>query len=93
MDGRTYPMDAREITFGRDASVSIRYPSDTKGVSRIHCKLYWQGNTLMLVDLGSSYGTFVEGKGKLTPQTPVALKEGDKFCLGEKKNMFIIKKA
>ena len=93
MDGRVYPMDAREVTFGRDVSASIRYPSDAKGVSRIHCKLYWQGNDLMLVDLGSSYGTFVEGKGKLSPQTPVVLKEGDKFCIGENRNMFVIKKA
>ena len=93
MDGRVYPMDAREVTFGRDVSVSIRYPSDAKGVSRVHCKLYWQGSDLMLVDLGSSYGTFVEGKGKLSPQTPVVLKEGDRFCIGEQRNMFVIKKA
>ncbi len=93
MDGRIYPMDAREVTIGRDASASIRYPSDVKGVSRMHCKLYWQGNDLMLVDLESSFGTYVEGKGKLSPHTPVVLKEGDRFCIGEQRNMFVIKKA
>ena len=91
MDGRVYPFDGQEITFGRDNSVSIKFPQDTKGVSRVHCKLYMDGSRVMLMDLGSSYGTFLEGKGRLTPQSPVELKPGDKFCVGEQKNSFVLK--
>lgn len=93
MDGRVYPVDMMDITFGRDVSASIRFPADAKGVSRIHCKLYWQGGKLMLMDMGSSYGTFVSNRGKLQPQSPVELRPGDKFCIGDKKNTFIIKNA
>ena len=91
MDGRVYPFDGREIIFGRDATASIRFPQDTKGVSRIHCKLFMQGGKVMLMDMGSTYGTYIEGRGKLTPQAPVELKVGDKFCIGEQKNSFILK--
>ena len=91
MDGRVYPFDGKEITFGRDNSVSIKFPQETKGVSRIHCKLYMEGGKVMLMDLGSSYGTFIEGKGKIVAQAPVELKPGDKFCIGEQKNSFILK--
>ncbi len=91
MDGRVYPFDGKEITFGRDNSVSIKFPQETKGVSRIHCKLYMQGGKVMLMDLGSSYGTFVEGKGKIPAQSSVEIKPGDKFCVGEQKNSFVLK--
>ena len=91
MDGRVYPFDGKEITFGRDNSVSIKFPQETKGVSRIHCKLYMEGSRVMLMDLGSSYGTFVDGKGKIPAQSPVEIKPGDKFCIGEQKNSFILK--
>ena len=90
MDGRVYPFDGKEITFGRDNSVSIKFPQETKGVSRIHCKIYMQDGKVMLMDLGSSYGTFVEGKGKIPAQSPVELKPGDKFCVGEQKNSFVL---
>lgn len=93
MDGRVYPVDVMEITFGRDVSASIRFPADTRGVSRIHCKIYWQEDRLMLMDMGSSYGTFISNRGKLRPQSPVELKPGDKFCIGEKLNTFILKNA
>jgi hypothetical protein len=93
MDGRIYPVQNGELLFGRDASAMIRYPGETKGVSRIHCKVYLQGGILMLEDLGSSYGTFVEGRGKLNPQVPVALQNGDVFYLGEQRNSFKIQQA
>ncbi len=89
MDGRIYPIGDYEITFGRDPSSTIRFPADAKGVSRAHCKLFWKDGTLMLMDCGSSYGTFIQG-GKLQPMQPVPIKYGDIFFIGEKRNCFKI---
>ncbi len=89
MNGRIYPIDSNEITFGRDASSTVRFPADAKGVSRVHCKLFWQNGTLMLMDCGSSYGTFTT-EGKLQPMRPVPIKYGDVFYIGEKNNCFKI---
>lgn len=89
MDGRKYPVGGSEITFGRDASATVAFPADAKGVSRQHCKIFWQNGTLMLMDTGSSYGTFTQA-GKLQPMKPVPVKAGDVFYIGEKKNCFKI---
>ena len=89
MDGRTYPVDGNEITFGRDVSATVCFPADAKGVSRQHCRIFWQNGTLMLMDSGSSYGTYTQA-GKLQPMKPVPVKSGDVFYIGEKKNCFKI---
>lgn len=90
MNGRVYPVEQSEITIGRDASMVIRFPADTVGVSRIHAKLYWQGGRLMLMDCNSTSGTFLKRQGKLTPMAPVAVQGGDVFYIGEKINSFEI---
>jgi len=87
MDGRNFEFGQHEILIGREASCSIRYPGDTNGISRSHCKLLWQNGTLMLMDLNSTYGTYTVS-GKLTPMYPVPLRNGDVFYLAEKKNCF-----
>ena len=88
MNGRLYPL-ADEILIGRDVSCAVRFPADAKGVSRIHCKLFWQNGTLMLMDMNSSYGTFTVS-GKLSPMKPVPVKAGDIFYIAEKNNQFKI---
>lgn len=88
MNGRLYPL-TDEIHIGRDVSCAVRFPADAKGVSRIHCKLFWQNGTLMLMDMNSSYGTYVNS-GKLSPMQPVPLKAGDVFYIAEKNNQFKI---
>ena len=45
----------------------------------------------MLMDCNSTYGTYLKGYGKLQPQKPVALKNGDAFYLGSDQNGFTIK--
>jgi pSer/pThr/pTyr-binding forkhead associated (FHA) protein len=44
----------------------------------------------MLEDLGSTYGTFLEGYGRLSANAPVEIKKGDSFYLGEKGNLFLV---
>lgn len=91
MGGRVYLMDAEKIVFGRDNSARVRYVNNEGGISRIHCTVFMKGSGLYLMDCGSTYGTYLARMGKLTPQRPVALKSGDTFYLGSKKNGFTIR--
>lgn len=91
MDGRVYPINENGITIGRDVSNVVRYPVETPGVSRNHVKIYWDGSRLMLIDCGSSSGTFVQSIGKIQPMNPIEIKIGETIYIGEKKNAFEIK--
>jgi predicted ATPase/DNA-binding SARP family transcriptional activator len=53
-----------------------------KGVSRLHARITRQGNSLQIVDLGSSNGTYLNGQ-KLAPGQPRAVRDGDEVRLGK----------
>ncbi|MCC8028204.1 MAG: trypsin-like peptidase domain-containing protein [Lachnospiraceae bacterium] len=79
-----------EIRIGRDAGrCGIAYPPDTKGVSGVHCAIRLQGSSISIEDLGSTYGTMVNGK-KLTAHQPQPLALGDCICLGSEMEAFQI---
>ena len=80
-DGKFYALSYPVTVIGRDASCQVRLPGETKGVSHRHCQLSFQGNDLILTDLGSTYGTFIHEK-QVPPNTPVSLHTGSYFCLG-----------
>jgi pSer/pThr/pTyr-binding forkhead associated (FHA) protein len=61
-----------------------RYGAHEKGVSRLHCHLRYEGDSLMVVDLGSANGTFLNGT-RLTPEKPMPLSENDTISLGSLK--------
>ena len=63
---------------------------DTKGISGVHCVIRVENGTIILQDLGSTYGTFLGGGQRLAAQQPVVLKMGDRFCLGSEKECFIV---
>ncbi|MCS6800987.1 MAG: FHA domain-containing protein [Chloroflexota bacterium] len=64
------------ITIGRDRAndLILSHPQ----VSRFHAKLERRGEQLVLIDLGSTNGTFLNG----APITEKALKEGDTIQIG-----------
>ncbi len=64
-------------SIGRHDDCQIRIRSSQ--VSRRHCELFEEGDQLILRDLGSSNGTFVNGKRVLGRQ---ALKPGDILTIG-----------
>lgn len=80
---------ADQLTIGRaDVSNPIRpdldltpYGAMENGVSRLHAAIARNDNTLTLVDLGSSNGTFLNGQ-RLTEQTPRVLRDGDEIRFG-----------
>lgn len=80
-----------QIVFGRDPhKCGVVFSKETPGVSALHCQLLQSGGGIMLCDLGSSYGTYLQNGQKLTPNVPVAIHAGDGFYLGSPKNAFRI---
>ena len=91
MNGKEFLVPQSGVLIGRATEANIRYPEDTKGVSRRHCQIFWKNGVLMLMDVGSSAGTVLRGKGKLPANAPVAVVEGDVFYLGSKENGLTIR--
>lgn len=88
-DGRVVPVLAGGLTIGRDPSCTICLPPDARGVSRRHCRLTAGDGALVLTDMGSSYGTFVNGR-RLEANRPVTLNRGASFYVGEPANTFTV---
>lgn len=85
--GRRFRLD-QTVYVGRDRSrCKLAYPENTKGISRVHCKLIFLQGKVYIKDKSSSYGTFVNGK-KIPPEQQILLKAGDVISLGGKKESF-----
>jgi hypothetical protein len=52
------------------------------GVSREHTRIFQQGNSVKVEDLGSTNGTLLNGE-RLDPYMPETLRHGDQFQMGE----------
>ena len=92
--GRGFRIAGSGVTIGREPSCEAAFPQGSEGsnkVSRRHCKLYFENGRLLLVDLGSTNGTFMADGRRLTPMQPVALRPGDRFYLDNPDNMFEIR--
>lgn len=76
--GKVFPLGGGEITLGRDTVNGI--PLADAEVSRRHARLSFQGGYYLLEDLGSTNGTFINGR-RLNAQQ--ALQPGDVVMLGE----------
>jgi hypothetical protein len=77
--GKVFPLEKGEILIGRDLNndVTINDPE----ISRRHARLYAQGSTYVLEDLGSTNGTFVGGQ-RLTGAYPLRI--GEVITFGER---------
>ena len=76
--GLSYP-DGAEITIGREIGNSIA-PVAAEGLSRRHAKIVFRDGKWTIEDLGSTNGTFVNGK-KI--DSPAEIKPGDKISCGK----------
>ena len=63
------------LSIGRNPGENIVLPPDTSGISRRHCLLARLGDQVTVTDLGSSYGTFLNGS-RITANQPVAVPNG-----------------
>ncbi len=76
--GKTFVLDKAESTIGRDTTNDIVI-NDAE-VSRKHSRLTLQGGGVVLEDLGSTNGTFVEGQRLMGPHN---MRPGEMIMLGE----------
>lgn len=80
----------QQMLLGRNDPGSARNPdldlthygALEKGVSRHHAIINRSEDTLTLVDMGSSNGTYLNGQ-RLIPQQPRVLRDGDEIRLGK----------
>lgn len=76
--GKVFPLEGDVITIGREAGNGIII-NDAE-VSRKHTQFVFQGGKVIVTDLGSTNGTFVDGQ-RLTGQH--ILQSGQIISLGE----------
>jgi pSer/pThr/pTyr-binding forkhead associated (FHA) protein len=67
----------REVTLGRSPDCSMQLPS--AGASRRHATVSWQGERVVLRDLGSTNGTYLNGELVVGDAT---LESGDRITIG-----------
>jgi diguanylate cyclase (GGDEF)-like protein len=75
--GEIFPVD-NELIIGRDADAQLRLPDD-EGVSRRHARVAKAGDTVLITDLGSANGVYVDGE-KVSEKL---LAEGQKIRIGQ----------
>lgn len=74
---REITIDRFPIELGRGIVAGVRI--DDRWLSRRHCKLSYDGECVVVRDLGSSHGTYVNGQ-RLTADS--ALEAGDELQIG-----------
>ncbi len=94
--GQSFAVPEEGLFVGREQDCGIRFSPTAPGVSRRHCRLFWQNGQLCLMDVGSTCGTFLARvgqvePGQLTPNQPVALSNGDAFYIAEPANAFSVR--
>lgn len=89
--GQVFPL-GNVVTIGRNAETcNITFPVNTQGISGTHCQIMRQGNSYVIVDKGSTYGTFLGSGQRLQPEVPAMIASGDFFYLGSRDQLFQIK--
>ena len=79
--GQTFSIGSEGIIVGRDHDCAIRFPMDQPGISRHHCSLRWDQGGLILTDMGSSHGTFLQNGMQIYNQQPTPLTVNTCFYL------------
>lgn len=71
---------AQPLTFGRHENCDLRAPLHADGVSRVHARFRFEAGRWRVMDLGSRWGTLVNGI-KLTPKLEMPLSESDAITI------------
>ncbi|HEX5272611.1 MAG TPA: FHA domain-containing protein [Gemmataceae bacterium] len=81
-EGQSFQFGKHTVAVGRAADLlgvtGIRL-NDPR-VSRLHCRLEWQGERVLVTDAGSAAGTWVNGERVTAPRE---LQPGDVLFIGE----------
>ncbi len=71
----------RAATIGRTAECDVQVAAGGINVSRVHAQLHVAGAKVVLYDLASKNGTYIEGT-RLEPHQPYVLSDGQNITLG-----------
>ena len=81
LDDVTFPLMSRQVKIGKKAeSCTVIIPKSFRRVSRVHAQIEQKLGEIVLTDLGSKNGIFVNDGKRITQAT--ALRNGDKIALG-----------
>lgn len=80
INGKEYPLNSTKLLVGSAENCDIVIPDDSNSISHYHSMLFLSNEKLMILDLQSTNGTFVNGS-KISEQTPVF--EGDTITFGK----------
>lgn len=85
-------VSGQPVMIGRSSACGLRFPNDAPGVSGSHCSVQWDGRTndFIVMDLNSTYGTFLMSGQKMTPNTPYRMRPGDRFYLADQNNVIAL---
>ena len=86
--GSRAPVSGQPVMIGRSSACGLRFPNDAPGVSGSHCSVQWDGRAgdFIVMDLNSTYGTFLMSGQKMIPNTPYRMRPGDRFYLADQNN-------
>ena len=88
--GKRFPIEGK-LVMGRDSGkCALVFPAHTHGISGVHCQLEVLDGSVWIKDLGSTYGTFLEGGKRLAASQAQRLTMGTKFWLGSENEVFMI---
>lgn len=93
---RKFNLLNNKLIFGRDYNIcNVLYPQDTAGISSVHCEISFEASTnqCILIDRGSTYGTFLSNGEKLISGKAYYLKTYDGFYLASPNNKFEIRES
>ena len=92
LNGKTYMLTAgTPLIFGRRTEkCNVLFKNETKGISSLHCKVKWYNGKVLIKDLGSTYGTWLNEGTRLEPNKYYELPDQGVFYLGSKENMFFM---
>lgn len=83
MAGRRIPIQG-EVILGVDATrCNLVMPQGTPGISRRHLRFWPVNGCIQVMDLGSTYGTWLNGK-KMTPGLVYAMTPGSVLFMGKR---------
>ena len=92
LNGKTYMLTAgTPLIFGRRTEkCNVLFKNETKGISSLHCKVKWYNGKVLIKDLGSTYGTWLNEGTRLEPNKYYELPDQGVFYLGSRENMFFM---
>lgn len=91
--GQIFPLEGGSLVMGRNAArCNIVFPTDAAGISSMHCEVIYDSstNSVIVKDLGSTYGTFAVDGRKLEAQQMAMLHTGDSFTIGNQNTFLVV---